>query len=135
MQRFNSACNYVSDFAFNQKRFGNFALQRKLYYDIRARFGLPSQLAVQVFCKVADAYKTEKTNANKKQRKISKCHFKETGAVPYDSRILTYGKEDRCSLRLLEGRITLPTVVWNPALIPFCKGEADLVYRKGAKPF
>src|SRR5438045_169124 len=101
MERFNSACDFVSRFALEHKILGNYDLHRKLYREIRARFGLCAQLTVSVFSKVADAYATETANTKRQNRCLTLCRFQKQGAVPYDSRILTYSKDNLCSLRLL----------------------------------
>ena len=40
MQRFNSACDYISDIAFENKAFGQVRLHKLTYYNVRDKFGL-----------------------------------------------------------------------------------------------
>ena len=138
MFAYNAACNFVSQFAFQNKVFNNYALHHACYQQIRTEFHLPSQLAVSVMSKVADAYKTQIAKAQKEKRDISLCRFKKSGSVAYDSRILTYGfsspihgKENIVSIKTLNKRIKVQGCFWNKERLPFFQGEADLLYQKG----
>jgi putative transposase len=131
MFAYNDACNCVSRYAYKHQVFNNFSLHHVLYSQIRTKFNLPSQLAISTLSKVADAYKTEITKAAKEEREISLCRFKKHSAVCYDSRILTYGKDNVVSIKTLEKRIKLPTAIYSPEAIPKFKGEADLIYSRG----
>ena len=55
--------------------------RRRLYYDVRERFGLTAQAAIRVIAVVADAYKLDKK---------TKRTFRRLGAMTYDNRILTW---------------------------------------------
>jgi hypothetical protein len=44
MHAFNAACQYISEAAWEAQEFGRTALHRLVYYEVRVRFGLPSQL-------------------------------------------------------------------------------------------
>lgn len=58
---FTQACNYVAENSERVKRRSNAAeLQKEFYYEIRERFGLPSQYAVSVFRVVSSKFKTNK---------------------------------------------------------------------------
>src|SRR5262249_16788428 len=95
MQRFNQACNWVSEVAFAQGAFRRIPLQSLCYHAIREQFGLPSQLAIHVTRKVGDSYAVEK----------SVCHtFDPDSAIIYDSRVLRLIGDSFVSLTLLEGR-------------------------------
>lgn len=131
MLAYNSACNFVSEFAFKQKVFNNFSLHTALYQKIRADYKLPAQLAVSVFSKVADAYKPELTKAAKEQRELAVCQFREHSAVVYDSRILSYGKDNNVSIKTLEKRLKLPASLYKEERIPYFQGEADLLFVEG----
>ena len=128
---YNSACNFVSRYAFENKVFQNFTLHTALYNEVRSKFDLPSQLAVSVFNKVSYAYKTELTKCTKEKRELSLCKFNKYGAVVYDSRILTYGKDNIVSIKTLDKRIQLQSCIYAPNRIPYFKGEADLIYKNG----
>ena len=61
MERYNEACNYVSEFAFRNKVFGKIELHKNLYYDLRERYVLSSQMVVRVFGKVSESYLTDRS--------------------------------------------------------------------------
>ena len=106
----NSACNYASQVAFEQRAFARKSLHNLIYRQIRARFGLPAQLAVHVVSKVVDAYKA------KGERKAVRT-FRELGAIRYDSRILRLKVEKRLvSLSTLKGRLQIPFTAGQPQL-------------------
>jgi len=121
IERFNSACNYISEQAFKEKRFNQVKLHHVVYYSVRERFLLPSQLVVRAISKVSDSYKLDK----KTQRE-----FKLRGSVTYDPRILAY-KLNNVSISTLEKRETIPFVCHRSDWLPYVKGEADLIYKKG----
>src|SRR5436189_549249 len=79
MQAYNAACNFVSALAWEKHIFNQIALHHLTYRDIRAQFGLPSQLAVRAIAKVADAYKVSKD---------ALAEFRPLGAITYDRRVL-----------------------------------------------
>jgi len=131
MFAYNDACNFVSRYAFKTQVFNNFSLHHALYKQLRAKFNLPSQLAVSVLSRVADAYKTELTKARNEGRDITLCKFKKHSAICYDSRILTYGKENVVSLKALPAkRLKIATIIHDPTKVPLFQGEADLVYSR-----
>src|SRR5947208_10107298 len=79
MLAFNAACNYVAGVAWTEQTFGKVPLQRLVYYEVRARFQLPAQLAIRAIAKVADAYRISKE---------APPEFRPRGAVAYDCRVL-----------------------------------------------
>ena len=121
----NAACNYVSEEAWNQSVFKQFALHKLCYSNIRARFGLGADVAVRVFAKVADGYKLDK---------LSKRSFRQHGAFPFNDRLVSYQLDRRVvSIATLGGRRKMPFIVSDHAanLLTGLRGECDLVYRKG----
>jgi len=124
LERANDAANAISEVAWETRTFGQFALQKTTYYDIKARFGLTAQLVVRVTSKVVDAYKLD--------RKVKRI-FRRRGSIAYDDRILRYG-EDRVSIWTVEGRRAIPFVCDERArrLLSSRQGESDLVYRDGS---
>src|SRR5216683_1466372 len=74
MQAYNAACNFVSALAWEKHVFNQIALHHLTYRDIRAQFGLPSQVPVRAIAKVSDAYKTSKS---------TKAEFRPLGAITY----------------------------------------------------
>jgi putative transposase len=124
MERFNSACGYISDIAFENKAFGQIRLHKLTYYEVRERFGLASQMAIRAIGKVVESYKVEK------QHKHS---FNPHGAIVYDQRILKFKFPDKISISALEGRQVVPFVFMNYRNLDMRRvaGQADLVYRDG----
>jgi len=124
MQRFNSACDYISDIAFEKKAFGQIKLHKLTYYKIREQFGLASQMAIRAIGKVVESYKVEKKH---------KHTFKPYGAIVYDSRILKFKFPDKVSISTLEGRQVIPFLFQNYRNLDMRRvaGQADLVYQDG----
>ena len=133
----NGAAQLVSDHAWMTKTFGQFDLHHALYYDIREKFKLSSQMTVRVVAKVADSYKhashPEGTRPSRGLDKKSKRTFAKLGSVAYDSRILTWKDNQVVSLWSLDGRLKIPYLAGQRQLdlLQHAQGEADLVHRKG----
>ena len=120
---FNEACNTISQIALERHVFKQFSLHKEVYYTIKETCHLSSQLVVRAISKVANAYKLDR----KKQR-----HFREFGAVTYDSRVLSYNvTQSVCSISLIGGREKIAYTCYRPQLMQYAKGEADLVLIKG----
>lgn len=123
MERFNEACNYVSEFAFRNKVFGKIELHKNLYYDLRERYVLSSQMVVRVFGKVSESYLADRSSYHE---------FKPHGAIIYDQRILTIKTLDTCSILTLEGRELMKMSYgrYQPLDLKRVRGQADLVLIK-----
>ena len=122
MKEANTVCNAISEVAWEKRIFNNFKLHYEIYHAFKATFNLSSQILVRCIAKVADAYKLDK--------KV-KSEFRPLGSIGYDSRIMTYKPNDIVSLWAIGGRIKIPFVCHNRNYLPYIKGEADLVYKKG----
>lgn len=124
MERFNAACDAIAAVAFRERCANKIALQKLVYYDIRARFGLPAQLTIRAISKVVEAYKRDK---NRRPR------FRPHGAVPYDQRIMSWRGIEAVSLLTLDGRQIVPVKLgpYQEARIERRQGQADLVARDG----
>jgi len=122
MKEANAVCNAISDVAWQEKIFNNFRLHHKVYHIYKATFQLSSQMLIRQIAKVADAYKLDK--------KVKR-QFKPLGSIAYDSRIMTYKPNNIVSLWCIGGRQKINFVCHNPNYIPYIKGEANLVYKKG----
>lgn len=122
MKEANVVCDAISDVAWQEKIFNNFKLHHKVYHSYKATFQLSSQMLIRQIAKVADAYKLDKK---------TKRTFKPLGSIAYDSRIMTYKPDNIVSLWCIGGRQKINFVCHNPAYLPYIKGEADLVYKKG----
>jgi IS605 OrfB family transposase len=119
MESFNKACDHISDFAYNNRVFSKYQLQKHLYYEIRDKFSLSSQLAVRVFGKVAESYKVDKKTFHR---------FQPRGSVVYDQRILSISK-DIVSILTLDGRIKTQIQYRKDKNIDNKKGQTDLIYK------
>ena len=122
MKEANAVCNAISDVAWGKRIFNNFKLHHEVYHAYKSTFKLSSQVLVRCIAKVADAYKLDK--------KVKR-EFRTLGSIGYDSRIITYKPNNIVSLWAIGGRIKIPFVCHNPDYLPYIKGEADLVYKKG----
>jgi putative transposase len=124
LARANAACNYISAVAWQQQVFGQFALHRLVYADVRARFALSAQMAVRAIAKVADSYKLDR------QRPRT---FRPLGSIAYDDRILRFKPGDHVSLWTVTGRLILPFVCGERqrALLGHRQGEVDLCCVRG----
>lgn len=124
LERANQACNWISEQAFTNKVFKQFNIHKIVYLETKARFQISSQMTIRAISKVADSYQIQKQKQTE---------FRKHGAISYDSRILTFKSGDKVSLWTLNGRQTIPFVCGDHQrkLLPFLKGEVDLIYRKG----
>lgn len=121
----NRACNLISEKAWQSKTFGQYNLQKFLYYTIKEKFGLSAQVVIQCIVKVADAYELGK----EKQRR-----FNPLGAITYDSRIISwYTDKQLVSIWTVGGRLKIPYVCGKrqKELLEFQQGETDLVFIEG----
>lgn len=121
----NKACNAISEQAWESKTFKQYNLHKLIYHSIRDTFDLSAQVVVRLIAKVADAYKLDT-----KAKRV----FRRHGSIAYDDRILSFKKDDRASIWTTKGRQTIPFVCgeYQRKLLPFRKGETDLIYRKGS---
>lgn len=117
----NAACDEISKRCFEKKIWGQYKIHHEVYYSIKSTFNLSSQMVVRCISKVADSYKLD--------RKVQRT-FKPFGGIAYDSRVLTY-KQNEVSIWTTEGRLKMPFVCHNPNYLPYIKGEADLILKKG----
>ncbi|PSR22830.1 MAG: hypothetical protein C7B45_04990, partial [Sulfobacillus acidophilus] len=124
MERFNAACNAIAATAFREHTANKIRLQKLVYADIRATFGLSAQMTVRAISKVAEAYKRDKT---------VQPTFRPQGAIVYDPRILSWKGLDRVSIWTLDGRQMIPVVLdgYHRARMNRIRGQADLLYRDG----
>ncbi len=119
---YRDALNFVSRYAFAHGKMSNkVGLQDGTYHEIRARFGLPAQMACSVPRQVGATYKTlwthAKANAEARKRGLTKKHYQGLDQAPkYVSPTLTYQlghdfsfkTEQRVSILTLEGRVVIP---------------------------
>ena len=119
----NIACNQISDVMWKEKVFNQFKVHHLVYHFLKKTTRLSAQMLIKCISKVVDAYKKDKKTKRK---------FKPFGAITYDIRILSYNIEKQIvSIWSVDGRLKIPFVCHNPKYLPYIKGEADLVYKKG----
>jgi len=116
----NSACNYISMQAWENKIFRQFDLQKLTYRDVRNNFPLSAQVVIHCISKVADAYKTG--------RRVMRT-FKKYGGISFDNRILSY-KLDKMEVSIwtVGGRQHIPFSAGTRQLelLSGQRGESDL---------
>ena len=122
MERFNQACNYISDIAFKEQLFYKFDLHKVVYYDVKDKFGLTAQVVIRAISKVADSYKVDK--------KVHRS-FKKYGAMAYDQRIYSFKGPNLISLWTVNGREKIKMVygAYQKKRWYQNKGQAQLVYK------
>ncbi|RCG23984.1 transposase [Sphaerisporangium album] len=125
MRACNAAANRAAEVAFAHRTANKMALQKLVYADLRAGFGLSAQMAIRSIAKACEAYKRDKD---------IKPVFRELGAVAYDPRILTWKGRDAVSVLTLTGRTLIPVAYqgrWLRTTGATARGQADLVHRDG----
>ena len=126
MKIFNHACNRISELAFESKTFNKLSLHKMCYYDIRREFELSSQMVVRAIGKVAETYKINKKVLHT---------FKDTGAMVYDERILSFKGLEYASLLTLDGRVEVPMIFaeYHKSIVMGrrIRGQADLILQNG----
>lgn len=118
----NKLCNTISQVAWETKTFNVHKLHHLVYYRFKEIYNLSSQILIRCIAKVVDSYKLD--------RKVKR-EFRPLGSIGYDNRILTYKSNDIVSIWTIGGRSKIPFICHNPNYLPYIKGEADLVYKKG----
>lgn len=98
MYMFNSACNSISEYAFANRCFSKFKLQKAIYHDVRKRFPtLPSQFVIRALARVATTYKMDK---------LVQHRFQKHASMDFDARLLAFGKSrNSISIATVDGRI------------------------------
>jgi IS605 OrfB family transposase len=125
MRKFNEACNFISEQAWQNNQFRRVELQKLTYYDVKDRFELGAQSAIHAIYKVADAYRLD--------RKVMR-EFRPLGSISYDERILAWRLTDSTvNIWTLTGRERIPFVCGErqSEMLKTFDGQADLLYRDG----
>jgi putative transposase len=154
LARANECCNWMSEFAWESKRFQKFAIQQDCYHEARIRFDLTAQVVIRCIAKVADSYTTafklfrthtaEAKKRNKKRLKEGKEEkplpvmeppwFRKDGSIAYDQRILRwYVEKSEVSIWSLAGRLKIPFIAGErqKEMLQSQKGESDLILCRG----
>jgi putative transposase len=125
LERANTACNAISQLAWDKKAFKKYTLQNLCYYDIRQQFDLSAQVVILLLGKVVDAYVKDKR---------TKRVFRQHGSIAYDPRILSFNlSEQTVSIWTLNGRETIRYEAGEQQQIMLDgeRGESDLMYIDG----
>lgn len=119
---FNVACNDISRMAFDNGFPNKYKLHNLVYYSIKEKYRLPSQLVVRAISKVAESYKINRTCIHE---------FDRHGSIIYDQRILSFKGLDSVSMNTLHGRIRVPIIFgeYQKQRLSRVHGQADLIYR------
>ena len=128
MENFNNACNWVAEKAFHSKLFNKMLLQKSVYYELKQKYNLSSQMAILVVRKVSSSY------ANKDQRNTLINYYK-YGSIDYDTRNFTIKKDNIISLMVLSGRIKIPYQSYKKLSALNLCGQCELMYDKVKKQF
>ncbi len=129
IERFNEAAMWLAGVAFTHHCANKVALQKLAYYELRARFGLPADIAIRCIAQVAEAYKRDKT---------IQPTFRPHAAVPFSmGKNIGFKGPDRVSISTLQGRAIVPFVMgaYQSERFGFTHGQADLVLRRDGKWF
>lgn len=143
----NRAADHVSCTAFEQGLYRRNELQKLVYTDIKASFGLSAQPAVRAIKKTVDAYATLQANltAGNLGKPGSKRWLKATGtpivfrpeaAQPFDDRCLSWQHDARTvSIWTVQGRLKNLRYTGHvdqlKTLVQYRRGESDLICRSG----
>ncbi|MGW5129549.1 RNA-guided endonuclease InsQ/TnpB family protein [Streptomyces sp. NPDC004069] len=143
----NRAATYASTVAFAKNLKDRNGLQKEVYADLKATFGLSAQPVVRAVKKVVDAYAALKTNlrdghlgppASRRYRRAvgSPIVFRPVAAQPFDDRCLSWQYDARTvSVWTVDGRMKSIRFACSSdqlkTLMEYRKGESDLVRRSG----
>lgn len=125
MTRFNAACNALSQQAWDTQTFRAFDLHKSAYHAIRAEFGLPAQLTIRAIAKVADTYKSDRSQMHT---------FGPRGAVVFDARCFKMKGVSSAELTTTQGRHSFSLAhggKQREQLSQGTTGEADLLFVEG----
>ncbi|WP_434446765.1 hypothetical protein [Lentzea sp. E54] len=97
----NTAASWLSERMYTDQVFRKFDVQKRLYTELRERFGLAAQPAIRVIGKTVDAYTTLRANlkagnygppGSDQRRKVedTPIRFRPQAAQPFDARCLSW---------------------------------------------
>ncbi len=129
MRRFNAACNWVAQKAFERRLANSYALHKLHYYAVRERFDLPADIAILTFAQVAACYKRDKS------KHVS---FRPLASIPYRKGAFRYKSLTAVNIKTADGnRHDIPMIMGDYQAEQFghVKLFAELVRRKDGKWF
>ena len=122
---FRDATNYISEIAFQRRCFNPVALHHLTYQDVRAKFGLPANLAVRARDRVSKSYKRNRHRQHK---------FRQF-SIDLDRRLFTLLRngEFRVSIATIDKRIkpVLDIGEYQRELLKNPVRDARLTFRNG----
>ena len=133
MYTFNDVCNDISNQAFQAKEYQKVQLHHMVYKGQREALpNFSSQLVIRAIGVVSDSYKVKR---NRHQQN----YFKQTSAVVYDDRIITFkensvhGQKAKPSVNIWtnDGRMEIPIKIYDEEKFKYRQGQVDLVYQNG----
>ncbi|SMC54999.1 transposase, IS605 OrfB family, central region [Lentzea albidocapillata] len=148
----NTAASWLSERMYTDQVFRKFDVQKRLYTELRERFGLAAQPAIRVIGKTVDAYTTLRANlkagnygppGSDRRRKVegSPIVFRPQAAQPFDARCLSWqlgdaGRDGTVSIWTVAGRLRNMRIVGDPRHLALLRsrpaiGETDLLHRDG----
>jgi len=124
MRAFNAAATYAARAGFQAGVRSQPSIHKLVYYELRKRFGLSSQMAVRAIGKAVECFARDKTVCPK---------FRPDGAITLDERLMSFKGMDTVSLLTLDGRQLVPLMFgeYQRARFDRLKGQCDLVLRDG----
>ena len=124
MRTFNAACDHIASVAFRLHTANKIRIQQECYREVRARFGLSSQMTVRAIAKTCHTYKRDKRTLPR---------FRLAGAMVYDQRILSWKGQDAVSILTLGGREIVPVRMDDRQRerLDRPRGQVKLVLRMG----
>lgn len=131
MKAFNAAASWIAQVCWDEGIANTNTAHHRVYGEVRERFVLSSQLAINARAKAVEAVKSVKAKHHET------CPvFGPRGSVRYDARSYSFKPLDHVSLLTLEGRVVCRmvmgarqhTMLTDPA---WEVGGADLVWRRG----
>ncbi|MFF8601700.1 RNA-guided endonuclease InsQ/TnpB family protein [Streptomyces sp. NPDC015232] len=143
----NEAASWVAKIAFENEEFKNFSLRKRVYGQVRERWGLGAQAAQHVIKRTCDAYAALRARPAAGGRGVSRnaryrwtpgrpVAFRPEGAQPFDDRMLSW-RWDAGTVSLWTVRGRLKSVRFAVGgeqlrmLRRYRRGESDLLYRDG----
>ncbi|MDP2909288.1 MAG: transposase [Nanoarchaeota archaeon] len=128
MGQYSRAVGYIADKGFKAGVFKRYDLHHLCYYDVKERFGLPSQFVINANRVASQTLKSVRTNRG------GKPVFKEFLPLPFDKRTFTFSS-DKISLTTIKGRIDVAIEVleyywkyldWSPQTAQIVKTKKGL---------
>jgi len=132
IQAYTEAFNYACDIAYHQKIKHRVPLHKLVYYDLRSKFGLKSQLAVSCLSKSVEAVKSTLTKT--KYKKIGSCPTYKQCSIRLDANSYTlFLNKKQVSILTISGRKKYELIIPDYYKNQFANweyGSADLCVKK-----